>query len=60
VVGATDRTGAQVTDRPVRPADVAATIYTALGIDPHKALVTPDGRPVEILSEGDPIHELYA
>jgi hypothetical protein len=60
VVGATDRTGAQVTDRPVRPADVAATIYTALGIDPHKALVSPDGRPIEILSEGDPVHELYA
>jgi len=59
VVGASDRTGTAVTDRPVKPADVAATIYHALGIDHHGWLNAPDGRPIEILSEGDPIQELY-
>lgn len=60
VVGASDRTGSEVTDRPVGPADVAATIYAALGIDPRKQLRAPDGRPVEILAEGEPVRELYA
>jgi Protein of unknown function (DUF1501) len=60
VIGATDRTGAAVTDRPVRPADVAYTIYSALGIDPHVELHTPDGRPVSALDEGGLIQELYA
>ncbi len=59
VIGATDKEGAFVTDRPVRPADVSHTIYDALGIDPRKQIRTPEGRPVEILDEGDPIRELY-
>jgi len=59
VIGASDRTGTAVTDRPVKPADVAATIYHALGIDHHGWLNSPDGRPIEILAEGDPIPELY-
>jgi uncharacterized protein (DUF1501 family) len=60
VIGATDKDGAQVTDVPVRPADVAYTIFDSLGIDPRKQLVTPDGRPVEILNEGQRIEALYA
>jgi hypothetical protein len=60
VVGATDKEGAYVTDRPVRPADVAYTVYSALGIDPKKELRTPEGRPVAILNEGAVIDELYS
>ena len=59
VIGATDETGAFVTKRPFRPADVAATIYSALGIDPRKQIHTPDGRPLEILDEGESIRDLY-
>ena len=59
IIGATDKEGAFVTDRPVRPADVAFTILSALGINPRKQLHTPEGRPVEILSEGSLIDELY-
>ena len=55
----TDKQGAYVTRRPVAPADVACTIYEALGIDPRKQLRTPDGRPVEILDQGEPVRELY-
>ncbi len=59
VIGATDETGSYVTKRPFAPADVAATIFTALGIDPRKQIHTPDGRPLEILDEGRAIEDLY-
>jgi hypothetical protein len=59
VIGASDKNGERVTDRPIKPADVSATIYNALGIDHHGWLNSPDGRPIEILAEGDPIPELY-
>ncbi len=60
VVGQTDKMGGAVTRRPVSPADVACTIYEALGIDPSKPLLTPDGRPVSILDSGENIKELFA
>jgi len=60
IIGATDKNGAFVTDRPVRPADVAWTLYDALGIDPAKELLTPEGRPVSILAEGGVVQELFA
>ena len=59
VIGATDKNGAFVTDRPVRPADVAWTVYESLGIDPAKELLTPEGRPVSILAEGATVSELF-
>jgi hypothetical protein len=60
VIGATDRQGAYVTRGPVAPADVAATIYEAVGVDPHRWLMHPEGRPVEILDRGEPVRELFA
>jgi uncharacterized protein (DUF1501 family) len=60
VVGQTDKQGAYVTRRPVAPADVACTIYEAVGVDPHRWLTHPDGRPVEILDQGEPVRELFA
>ena len=59
IIGATDKTGSAVIDRPVRPADVCHTVYEALGIDPRKQLRTPEGRPVEILDQGETVKELY-
>lgn len=59
VLGQTDKYGAFVTQRPVSPADVAYTILDSLGIDPHKQLVMPNGRPVEILDRGECIRELF-
>jgi len=59
IIGATDKQGAFVTDRPVRPADVCYSIYDSLGINPRKQIRTPEGRPVEILDEGSTINELY-
>jgi uncharacterized protein (DUF1501 family) len=60
VLGSTDKQGAFVTRRPVGPADVACTVYEALGIDPHKQLIAPDGRPIEVLDQGETIKELFA
>ncbi len=60
VIGATDKTGGFASKRPVSPADVAFTIFDTLGIDPRKPLFSPDGRPIEILDQGDNIHELFA
>ena len=59
VIGATDKTGAAVTDRPITPPDMAATILHALGIDPATSLHTPLGRPVELASGGKPVTELF-
>ncbi|MFT5123759.1 MAG: hypothetical protein ACI9TH_001781 [Kiritimatiellia bacterium] len=59
IIGASDKNGAYVIDRPISPADVAWTIYDALGIDPREEIVMPDGRPTASLSTGAPIHELY-
>jgi hypothetical protein len=59
VLGATDKQGAYVTRRPVSPADVAYTVFDSLGIDARKQLLTPDGRPVEILDQGELVKELF-
>src|SRR6266853_554243 len=59
VLGATDRIGAAVTDRPITPPDMAATILHALGIDPATTLHTPMGRPVELASGGRAVLELF-
>jgi uncharacterized protein (DUF1501 family) len=60
VIGQSDDQGGYVSDRPARPADVAATIYKAVGVDPSNHLMTPENRPVAILDEGSPITELFA
>ena len=60
VLGKTDKHGAYATQRPVSPADVAYTILDSLGIDPRKQLYTPDGRPLEILDQGDTVKELFS
>jgi uncharacterized protein (DUF1501 family) len=58
VIGASDRVGAEPRERSVRPAQVAATIYRALGIDVRTTqLPVPDGRSVP-LADGAPIREL--
>jgi hypothetical protein len=59
VIGATDKTGAFVTKRPVAPADVACTVFEAVGVDPRCTLVTPDGRPVEAVDTGEAVKELF-
>lgn len=58
VVGATDKQAAYVTDRPITPSDMAATLLTVLGIDPNTVLHTPLGRPVLLAGGGQPVSEI--
>jgi hypothetical protein len=60
VIGASDPRGESPHERPVTPQDLAATIYTLLGIDPTATLHTADGRPVRINSSGEPMRELVS
>jgi hypothetical protein len=58
VVGATSALAEFVTDSPVTPQDVAATIYHALGVPLHTWYKTQDGRPIELVPEGRPVKQL--
>lgn len=58
VHGASDAHAAYVKDRPVSPADICATVYECLGIDPELALRDRTGRPVPIAQGGQPIREI--
>jgi len=58
VIGASDSMGESPADRPITPEDLAASIYTLLGIDPALTLHTPDGRPVRANHGGTVIPEL--
>jgi uncharacterized protein (DUF1501 family) len=60
VVGATDREGAAVTERPISVRDIMATVCRALGIDHAKKVDTPVGRPVTVVDKGgSAIGELF-
>src|SRR5262249_16325901 len=52
VIGASDATGSEPTDRPVTPAQVAASVYQALGIDLRTRLPGPDGRLIPLVESG--------
>lgn len=53
VVGATDADGMKQADYECFPEDLAATIYTQLGIDPHAQLMANGDRPVRIVDKDD-------
>jgi hypothetical protein len=60
VVGESDRQGAFPLSPPIAPADLHATVFTALGYDPQRITYqSPEGRPFP-LSEGTPIRQLFA
>ena len=59
VIGATDRLGGEIVDRPVHFAEVLATLYRHLGIDPAEAsLRDHTGRPQYLLDNSTPLPEL--
>ena len=58
VVGATDRKGYAACERILSPENFVATVYRKLGIDPNKIYYAPNGRPVHLVSDPEPIHEL--
>ena len=60
VYGASNATAAEVADNPVSPADLVATVYHQLGINPEKELIAPGNRPIEIVKDGRILQDLLA
>ena len=59
VYGASDKTGSAPAENPVRPDDLAATIFYLLGIDPHTEVRGVADRPLPI-SAGKPVMGVMA
>lgn len=59
VVGASDRNGAYPAERPVTPADLAATLLHLLGVPPGLELQDRSGRPF-LACQGTPVPELWS
>jgi hypothetical protein len=60
VHGASDAQAAFVKDKPTSTADICATIYECLGIDPDMPVYDHGGRPHPIANGGRPIREILA
>jgi uncharacterized protein (DUF1501 family) len=58
VIGATSRDGGEIAERPVSPGDLAATIYSHLGIPLDATYEDHRGRPHFIVQDGVPMREL--
>ena len=58
VFGETDKQAAYPISHPVSPADLVATIYQLLGIDPHMTVPDQIGRPNPIAHGGEPIRDI--
>jgi hypothetical protein len=48
-IGKTGPAGMEVADRPVRIGDLHATLCTAIGVDPAKENLSPEGRPIPLV-----------
>jgi len=60
VVGASDEIGGTPKDRPVTPAEIAATVYQGLGISLDTELPGPQTRPIRVVDHGiEPVMELF-
>jgi hypothetical protein len=57
-IGATEKDGGNIKERPVTPGDIAATIYQHMGVPLDTTYLHPSGRPVPVLEHGKPIGEL--
>ncbi|MBM3877681.1 MAG: DUF1501 domain-containing protein, partial [Verrucomicrobia bacterium] len=61
VVGKSDEIGGFPAERPVKPAEVVATIYHSLGLDLDVHLPGPQTRPFPLVDFGtQPVKELFA
>lgn len=53
-----DQAGYPVED-PVSPEDLSATVFDALGINPHMTIPDPQGRPTALMDGGVPLRSLF-
>ncbi len=59
VFGTSDKDAAQPIVHSISPERLAATIYWAFGIDPQMRLIDPQGRPVPIVEQAEPVFDLF-
>jgi hypothetical protein len=60
IIGESDELGYIPKTRPVTPAEVAATLYQGLGLEPHRELPGPQNRPLPLADFNvQPIKELF-
>lgn len=59
VIGATNSRGEDPSERIMNSNCLLATIYRRFGIDTHQVNIDKTGRPIPILTEGEPIAELF-
>ena len=58
IIGATERDGGQIAERPVTPGDLAATIYHHMGVPLETTYLDHQQRPRYLVENGAPIREL--
>ena len=58
IYGASDKIASEPAENPVSPADLTATMYHALGIDPQQLVTDRLGREIA-LTEGTPVRALF-
>ncbi|MGL4462300.1 MAG: DUF1501 domain-containing protein [Planctomycetia bacterium] len=62
VIGATDKDGVTIADRPVDVSNLFASLYKSMGIDPQTELRSPNGRPIKLVGtfgDGKVVDELF-
>ena len=60
VHGRSNATGAEVEEHAVSPADLAATAFSALGLEIDKRLMAAGGRPIDVVRDGRVLTEVLA
>ena len=58
VYGASDKIGGYPTEKPIRPGELAATVFHALGVDPASQVLTSQDRPWTICDD-KPVLDLW-
>jgi hypothetical protein len=60
IYGSSDATSIEPADNPLSVEDLACTVYHQLGIDSNKRLMSPGGRPIDIIRGGKVVADLIA
>lgn len=59
VIGTTEKDGGTIKERPVTPADLAATLFRYFGVPQDFQYLDHQGRPRFVVDGGSPIAELF-
>jgi hypothetical protein len=60
VIGATDKLGTEVVERPILVQDLFCTFCQALGINPRHENQSNVGRPIKIVEDGEVVKDVFA